>query len=65
LDFIWKNSFNDNLEVNLSAKNLLNPTVRYIRETTLGNVVVTSANGKGISNYKRGMDISLQLKYKF
>lgn len=65
LDFIWKNNFNDNLEINLSAKNLLNPTVRYIRETTLGDVVVTSANGKGVSNYKQGMDISLQFKYKF
>ena len=65
LDFIWKNSFKNKFEVNLSAKNLLNPTIRYVRQTTLGDVVVTSANGKGISNYKRGMDISLQFKYKF
>lgn len=65
LDFIWKNSFNTNFEVNLSVRNLLNPTIQYVRETTLGDVVVTSANGKGISDYKRGMDIGLQLKYKF
>ncbi len=65
LDFIWKNNINNKFEINLSAKNLLNPTVRYIRQTTLGDVVVTSANGKGISNYKRGMDIGIQLKYKF
>ena len=65
LDFIWKNKFNDKFEINLSAKNLLNPTIRYIRETTLGDVVVTSANGKGVSNYKRGVDVGLQLKYKF
>jgi hypothetical protein len=65
LDFIWTNSFNNKFEVNLSAKNLLNPTIKYVRETTLGDVVVTSANGKGISNYKRGMDIGIQLKYKF
>ena len=65
LDFIWKNTINNNFEINLSAKNLLNPTVRYIRQTTLGDVVVTSANGKGISNYKRGMDLGIQLKYKF
>ncbi|MGA1227647.1 MAG: TonB-dependent receptor domain-containing protein [Tamlana sp.] len=64
-DFIWKNELNKGLEINLSVKNLLNPTVRYIRETTLGDVVVTSANGKGVSDYKRGMDIGLQLKYKF
>lgn len=65
LDFIWTNTFNNKFEVNLSAKNLLNPTINYVRETTLGDVVVTSANGKGISNYKRGMDIGIQLKYKF
>ena len=65
LDFIWKNNINNQFEINLSAKNLLNPTVRYVRETTLGDVVVTSANAKGISNYKRGMDLGIELKYKF
>ena len=65
LDFIWKNEINSHFEVNFSAKNLLNPTIKYVRETTLGDVVVTSANGKGVSNYKRGMDIGIQLKYKF
>lgn len=65
LDFIWKNSFNKKFEVNLTAKNLLNPTIKYIRETTLGDIVVNSANGKGVSNYKRGMEMSLLLKYKF
>lgn len=65
LDFVWKNTLSDHLEVNFSAKNLLNPTVKYIRETTLGDVVVNSANGKGVSDYKMGMNFSLQLKYKF
>ncbi|WP_445957828.1 TonB-dependent receptor domain-containing protein [Yeosuana sp.] len=65
LDFIWKNTINNKFEINLRAKNLLNPKVRYIRETTLGDVEVTSANGKGVSNYKRGMDLGIQLKYKF
>ncbi len=65
MDFIWKNTLNDNLEVNFSAKNLLNPSVTYIRETTLGDVVVNSVNGKGVSDYKIGMNLSLQLKYKF
>ena len=65
LDFIWKNNFNDHFEINLSAKNLLNPTIKYVRETTLGDIVITSANGKGVSNYKRGMDLGIQLKYKF
>ena len=65
LDFIWKNEISTKFEVNLSAKNLLNPTIKYVRETTLGDIVVTSANGKGVSNYKRGLDIGIQLKYKF
>ena len=62
LDFIWKNNINNKFEINLSAKNLLNPTIKYVRETTLGDVVVTSANGKGVSNYKRGMDIGITIK---
>ncbi len=65
LDFIWKNQINTKFEINLSAQNLLNPNIRYIRETTLGDVVVTSANGKGVSNYKRGMNLGIELKYKF
>tara|TARA_R110002012_G_scaffold291564_1_gene486135 strand:+ start:161529 stop:164342 length:2814 start_codon:yes stop_codon:yes gene_type:complete len=65
LDFIWKNTINNKFEVNLSIMNLLNPTVKYIRETTLGDIVVNSANGKGVSDYKRGMDLGLQLKYSF
>lgn len=65
LDFIWKNTIKNNFEINLSVKNLLNPNVKYIREATLGDIVVNSANGKGVSDYKRGMNIGLQLKYKF
>ncbi len=65
LDFIWKNTIKKKFEINFSAKNLLNPSVRYYRETTLGNITVNSANGKGVSDYKRGMNLGLQLKYKF
>ncbi|MEO6348585.1 MAG: TonB-dependent receptor [Aquaticitalea sp.] len=65
LDFIWKNSLNNKFEINFSAKNLLNPNIKYIRETTLGEVVVNSVNGKDVSDYKMGMNLSLQLKYKF
>ncbi|PWK20818.1 TonB-dependent receptor [Xanthomarina spongicola] len=65
LDFIWKNSFGENLEINFSIKNLLNPTIEYFRETSLGDIAVNSANGKGVTDYKRGMDLGLQLKYKF
>lgn len=65
LDFIWKNNFKENFEINFSAKNLLNPNITYVRETPNGDVTVTSANGKGVSNYKKGINLGLQLKYKF
>jgi len=58
LDFIWKNKIGENFQLNLSAKNLLDPNIQYIREnTSLGNVT--------ISEYKRGMNIGLQFKYTF
>ncbi|WP_034042734.1 TonB-dependent receptor [Wocania ichthyoenteri] len=65
LDFILKNKIGEKFEINLAAKNLLNPSVKYIRKTTQGDIVVTSPNGKDVSNYKKGMNIGLQLKYKF
>ncbi len=65
LDFIWKNTINKNFEINLSATNLLNPNIGYFRETTLGDITVNSVNGKGVSDYKRGMNVGLQLKYNF
>lgn len=65
LNFVFKNSIGDNFEVNATAFNLLNPNIQYIRETDIGDVFVTSPNGKGIASYKRGINLSLQLKYKF
>ena len=58
LDFIWKNEIGDKWEINLKAKNLLDPSIKRVREnTSLGNVV--------LSKYKRGTNIGLGLKYKF
>ena len=66
LDFILKNKITEKFEINFAAKNLLNPTIKYIRKTgTQGDIVVTSPNGKDVSNYKKGMNIGLQFKYKF
>jgi len=65
LNFVFKNNIGDNFEVNATAFNLLNPNIQYIRETDSGDVFVTSPNGKGIASYKRGINLSLQLKYKF
>jgi len=58
LDFVWRNKIKGNFEVNVSAKNLLDPSIKRVREnTSFGDVT--------LSEYKRGMDLSLQLKYKF
>ena len=66
LDFVLKNAIKDNFEINFSAKNLLNPTIQYVREDqNQGDILVTSANGKGVTDYKRGINLGLQLKYKF
>ncbi|AXT18843.1 TonB-dependent receptor [Flavobacteriaceae bacterium AU392] len=66
LDFILKNDITEKLELNFSAKNIFDSTIQYVREDTpFGDISVTSANGKGITNYKRGVDIGFQLKYKF
>ena len=65
LDFILKSNLTENLELNLAVKNILNPTIKYIRNTDSGDVIVTSPNAKGVSDYKRGIDAGFQLKYKF
>jgi hypothetical protein len=66
LDFIWKNTIKENFEINFSAKNILNQKIQYVREdATAGDILVTSANGKGVTDYRRGLNIGLQLKYKF
>ncbi|MCB0485030.1 MAG: TonB-dependent receptor [Flavobacteriaceae bacterium] len=58
LDFIWKNNIGENFQINVSAKNLLDPSIEYIREnTSLGDVI--------ISQYKKGINVGLQLKYTF
>lgn len=66
LDLIWKNSIGEHFEINAAAKNILDPKIEYVREnTSLGDVLVTSPNGKGIASYQRGINLSLQLSYKF
>jgi TonB-dependent receptor len=65
LDFILRNKISDKFEVNFSIRNILNPDIKFVRETSGGDVLVTSTNGKGVSGYDRGRNIGLQLKYKF
>jgi len=58
LDFILRNKIGKSTEINLSAKNLLDPSIETIREDTpIGDVTLTS--------YKRGITLGLQFKYTF
>ncbi len=66
LDFVLKNKIKKNLEINFSAKNLLNPSIKYTRNTeNHGDVLVSSATGGSLTDFKRGLNLSLQIKYKF
>ncbi|RNC92874.1 MAG: TonB-dependent receptor [Allomuricauda sp.] len=58
LDFVWRNSFGEHFEANLSAKNILDPDISFIREGTgIGDIT--------IREYNLGVNIGLTLKYKF
>ena len=58
LDFIWKNKIKENMELNFSAKNILDPTIEIVREgTPFGDVT--------LSEYKRGINVGFQFKYNF
>jgi TonB-dependent receptor len=58
LDFVWKNKIGEDLEINLNARNLLDPKITRLREnTSIGDVI--------LSEYKIGSTISLGLNYKF
>ena len=58
MNFVWQNEIGENFEVNLSAKNLLNPTVSLVRENTgIGDIT--------IREYELGVNLGLTLKYKF
>ena len=58
LDFVWRNEFGDNWEINASAKNLLDPDIEYVREGTSFGDYTTSI-------YRRGINVGLNVKYKF
>ena len=58
LDFIWKNELKENMELNFTAKNLLDPSIEIIREGTAQGDIT-------LSEYKRGINFGLQFKYNF
>ncbi len=56
LDLVWKNRIGDSFEINASARNLLDPSIERVRaDTPEGDII--------LSKYKRGINLSLQLKY--
>lgn len=58
LDFVWQNAIGEHLEVNLSAKNLLNPDISFVREGTgIGDIT--------IREYNLGLNLGLSVAYKF
>ena len=71
LNFVWRNTFGDHFEANLSATNLLNPDISLFRENT--GVEDTNPLVQGfvkdgdviLREYKRGVNVGLTLKYKF
>ena len=60
LDLIVKSKFNK-LNISLSAKNLLNPSIRRVQEVyeTAGISEVT------LNEYKRGINVSISVGYTF
>ena len=66
LDLILKSKLTEKLDLSVGVRNILNPTIQYIRQgTSVGDVLVTSPNGKDVTDYKRGLNAGFQLKYKF
>ena len=72
LDFVWKNQINKNFEINANVKNILDPTIQRVRENvsfdaTLANDLGINSNLSefALSSYKRGINASIQFKYKF
>ena len=57
LDFVFRNELGSDWEVNLSAKNLLDPDIQFFRAESTGDIIT--------STYKRGIDLGLAVKYKF
>ena len=57
LDFVFRNELGSDWEVNLSAKNILDPDIQFFRAESTGDIIT--------STYKRGIDLGLAVKYKF
>ena len=58
LNLVWINRIGKHLEVNASAKNILNPDVEIVQENTQDGTVP-------VLRYKKGTVLGLSLKYNF
>ncbi|NOQ72402.1 MAG: TonB-dependent receptor plug domain-containing protein [Crocinitomix sp.] len=58
LNFVGKVTFNDTYSFGLKAKNLLNPTIDIVQENQ-----VDPSQPLNVSNFKRGIDLSLSFSY--
>ena len=58
LDFVFKSPITENLDLSISARNLLDPNISLVREGT-GSGDIT------ISEFKMGVNLGMSLKYKF
>jgi len=58
LNFVWNSPINKKLDLTVSASNLLNPNISFVRENT-GSGDIT------ISEFKAGVNMGVTLKYKF
>ncbi|HEU4495470.1 MAG TPA: TonB-dependent receptor [Flavobacterium sp.] len=57
LDLIFRSKINQNLGINFTARNILDPTVKRVQENSTEDVTVLS--------YKKGANVSLGLTYAF
>jgi len=62
LDLIFGHKFNENVGINISARNLLNPKYQRTKE-----VFPTAGNAQDLTlrEYKRGVELGIGLSYKF
>lgn len=72
LDFVWKNEINKNFEINASVKNILDPRIERVRENVSFDPTLASDLGVNpnlsefaLSSFRRGVNASIQFKYKF
>ena len=65
LDFILNKEINDNLSIGLSGKNLLNPEIERYQNVASDFGNSTATQEETVLSYKRGINFSLNISYKF